>query len=79
MLNTLNSSPTLLLLLASETFDSDKRLYHKILDVVYYIYSSNPCRIQKRQRVVDILLQVMVESIGFTVSFTMVLTSGFLD
>ena len=36
--------------------------------VDFWLLCALCCRIQKRQRVVDILLQVMVESIGFSVS-----------
>jgi len=36
--------------------------------ILIHTFVVNVCRMQKRQRVVDVLLQVMVESIGFTVS-----------
>ena len=38
--------------------------------IIFFIHFFTPCyyRVAKRQRIVDILLQIMVESVGFTVS-----------
>jgi len=38
------------------------------LHIFYHIFTSCYYRVAKRQRIVDILLQIMVESVGFTVS-----------